>query len=654
MTKARQSFTRYRLMACPPNPNEMPAATQPLRILLVEDSSADRELVARAFRDPAPLPGGVELEIVGDADEALAALDRTTFTVLLTDHTLPGRTGLQLLQELRQAGHTVPVVLMTGSGDEALAVAALHNGAADYVVKEVGFERALPIIIERVLARCQIELQADRDRERAARHTRQLEHQVEEQVARLRRALQESEVLRRVGQTLAAARELKPATDFVTQTAAQLMRARAAALMLRSGEGMALVSVWGALKQAPGFKSGDLAIVLGAGWGETAAASLREDETEIGLLWVARSTSEEFSPRDLNLLEALADLLSLAIVNVRAHQKLKRLPESHVTPLPSAPPAFSAFSATASMTERPAANPLLPQEQLASPEHAAAGTRSAAPFDPKTLSVPPFPAALGRLLALADGDDATPEAIEDAVGLDPALAARAIRFASVPALGRARPAASVREAVTVVGLQGIRNLAFSMFSRGMVLRQGVIDEYLWEQSLWISTGAQLLIKLLDPQNAEDAYLCGLVCNVGGVAMNNAHPERYERAVRAALAEPCPLRDAERTEFGITAAQVTVDIVSQWHLPPRVTQTLRHWANPSGQETPLVLALRWGALQSTRSNSVWKRMLGENAEPEWITHTIQRLESGLGLPPPAIEDVIRQTVERCAILRDLVA
>src|ERR1051325_1020345 len=93
-----------------------------VRVLLVEDSRADQALVERILRDPAPLPPTIELEVVGDADAALAAVRRRTFSVILTDYSLPGRSGLDLLRQLREADDRTPVVLLTGAGDEALAV----------------------------------------------------------------------------------------------------------------------------------------------------------------------------------------------------------------------------------------------------------------------------------------------------------------------------------------------------------------------------------------------------------------------------------------------------------------------------------------------------------------------------------------------------
>src|SRR5690349_20463453 len=142
------------------------ADAQAVRVLLVEDTTTDQELVKRAFRDPAPLPG-VDLEIVGDANAALAVVRYTTFEVILTDYTLPGRNGLELLRQLRDLGDGTPVVLMTGTGDEALAVASLQQGAADYVVKDLGFERGLPVVIDRVLGKRAAEVETENTRQRS-------------------------------------------------------------------------------------------------------------------------------------------------------------------------------------------------------------------------------------------------------------------------------------------------------------------------------------------------------------------------------------------------------------------------------------------------------------------------------------------------------
>lgn len=275
----------------------------------------------------------------------------------------------------------------------------------------------------------------------------------------------------------------------------------------------------------------------------------------------------------------------------------------------------------------------------------------AEPLDPSGLVVPPFPAALGRLLGMAESDDARPEAIEEAVGLDPALATRAIQLASAPALGRARPASSLREALMVLGLRGVRNLAFALFSRRMVIRWGVIDQLLWEQSLATAAGAQLLVEAREPGAGDDAYLCGLLLNVGAVALNNAHPDRYERTIRQAIAEARPFPEVEREEFGADTASLTQLLAARWSLPARVGATLRSWQRRAPASS-IEAALRWASTAALRTSPVWQTLLGDQPEPDWIGQALDAAAGVLALAPDALEEIRHATAVRSEVLRGL--
>ncbi len=99
-----------------------------MRLLLVDDDEVDRILFCRATRR-----ADLEAEIVevGSGREARSLLAAETFDCIVLDYQLPDVTGLELLKD----GHR-PVVMLTGQGDEALAVEAMKFGAYDYVAKE--------------------------------------------------------------------------------------------------------------------------------------------------------------------------------------------------------------------------------------------------------------------------------------------------------------------------------------------------------------------------------------------------------------------------------------------------------------------------------------------------------------------------------------
>ena len=107
----------------------------PLTILLVEDSPEDRAVYQRFLRQHLPA-AAVCLE-AATGTEGLRLCQTARLDCIILDMRLPDMTGLEFLQA-RQAGSPTPpcpVILLTGQGNEQLAVQALHAGAQDYVVK---------------------------------------------------------------------------------------------------------------------------------------------------------------------------------------------------------------------------------------------------------------------------------------------------------------------------------------------------------------------------------------------------------------------------------------------------------------------------------------------------------------------------------------
>ncbi|MBE9603782.1 response regulator [Acetobacteraceae bacterium H6797] len=106
--------------------------TEPARILCVDDDAGLGRLMVRNLR-----AAGFEAEHVTDGDSAMAALAAQRFHAVALDHNLGGESGLDLLPRIKALPEAPPVIFVTGSDDARVAVAALKNGAIDYVWKDV-------------------------------------------------------------------------------------------------------------------------------------------------------------------------------------------------------------------------------------------------------------------------------------------------------------------------------------------------------------------------------------------------------------------------------------------------------------------------------------------------------------------------------------
>ncbi len=103
-----------------------------LSILLVDDDTEDRMAVRRALTK-----AGVRMELseVEDCESAIAALNNHSYDCVFIDYCLPDEDGLTLIQRIRKAKIKVPLVVLTGQGDEQIAVELMKAGASDYLSK---------------------------------------------------------------------------------------------------------------------------------------------------------------------------------------------------------------------------------------------------------------------------------------------------------------------------------------------------------------------------------------------------------------------------------------------------------------------------------------------------------------------------------------
>jgi PAS domain S-box-containing protein len=96
---------------------------------------------------------GYTVDIASDGEEGLTKYQAGSYDLLFVDQTLPVYDGLEVIRILGSNGSLPPTVMITGTGDERVAVEAMKLGAADYIVKDVegGYLELLPSVIEKML-----------------------------------------------------------------------------------------------------------------------------------------------------------------------------------------------------------------------------------------------------------------------------------------------------------------------------------------------------------------------------------------------------------------------------------------------------------------------------------------------------------------------
>lgn len=201
---------------------ELPEPRDPdarLRVLLIEDSPSDAELLEIALRNELRTP--FVLTHVDTLAEGLGALQASRFDVLLLDLSLPDNVGLEGASRVLEEFPNLPIVILTGARDESLGPRAIDLGVQDYLVKG----KAGPRAISRVLTYAILRQRAE---EAIRRSNADLERRVRERTAQLRTLASEL--------TLAEQRERRRLADLLHDDLQQLLvSAKLSVAALRAG-----------------------------------------------------------------------------------------------------------------------------------------------------------------------------------------------------------------------------------------------------------------------------------------------------------------------------------------------------------------------------------------------------------------------------------
>ena len=118
-----------------------------LRVLLIDDSSPMRRLLARFFEAAG---AGAPMEAT-DGEQAIALFKPSGFDLVICDLNLPGCNGLEVLQAIRKQDAEVPIIIMTTEAGEETIRKARQAGASEYLVKPFDVEAR-----QKLLQFCQV------------------------------------------------------------------------------------------------------------------------------------------------------------------------------------------------------------------------------------------------------------------------------------------------------------------------------------------------------------------------------------------------------------------------------------------------------------------------------------------------------------------
>ncbi|MFM9030563.1 MAG: sigma-54-dependent transcriptional regulator, partial [Opitutaceae bacterium] len=115
-----------------------PEPTDDIRILVVDDDAGQRSLLETFLRAQ-----GFRTQAADSGSAALALLERENFRLIISDVRMPGMSGIETLRRVREKRPDLPVLLVTAFADIRTAVAAMRDGAVNYLAKPIDLDELM-------------------------------------------------------------------------------------------------------------------------------------------------------------------------------------------------------------------------------------------------------------------------------------------------------------------------------------------------------------------------------------------------------------------------------------------------------------------------------------------------------------------------------
>jgi HD-like signal output (HDOD) protein len=205
-------------------------------------------------------------------------------------------------------------------------------------------------------------------------------------------------------------------------------------------------------------------------------------------------------------------------------------------------------------------------------------------IDKYIKDIPTLPMVAHEINLASQRDDFTAKSLGKIIEQDPPLTSKMLRLANSAYYGFARQVSTLDRAVTLLGFNTVKNLAltvsvFQLFEKAQ--STDVDMPGLWRHSLGCAIAAKTTMNRKDPDLAEEAFLCGIIHDIGTIILLNNFPEETKKALQMMEEKNIAQSEAEKKVLGVAHEQVGAFLADKWNFPVEYSRVIRlHHKPPS--------------------------------------------------------------------------
>jgi putative nucleotidyltransferase with HDIG domain len=205
----------------------------------------------------------------------------------------------------------------------------------------------------------------------------------------------------------------------------------------------------------------------------------------------------------------------------------------------------------------------------------------------RTVDLPSLPAAAIAVMRETDSPTGSAQSVARYLSQDGALTARVLRLANSPYYGLARSVVEVSEAVVVLGMRNVRNLALVASSYPWLTKPlngyALGPNEMWRHSFGVAVAAGLVAERSKKVSQDEAFVAGLLHDLGKTAISVWLENKLPAMLRIAEREQIPFDAVERKVLGYDHMEVGAHMAESWNLPTSLVDVMRYHHRPEDLE-----------------------------------------------------------------------
>ncbi|MDR7856889.1 HDOD domain-containing protein [Tissierella sp.] len=194
-----------------------------------------------------------------------------------------------------------------------------------------------------------------------------------------------------------------------------------------------------------------------------------------------------------------------------------------------------------------------------------------------------LPQIINEIIALTDDPNSTIQDMEKAILQDQVLTTKILRLANSAYYGYARNISTISRAAVLLGFQAIKSLALASTVRTYLSDElkgySLEKNELWTQSQTCAIVSRLIAKKVKYTNPEEAYVAGLLRDIGKTILNQHMEKEYSQVLTRVEEDNVSFLDAEREVFGFNHAEIGEKVAEKWNLPESLVDAIGHHHTP---------------------------------------------------------------------------